>query len=254
MSEENVIAFVGSEFGDEVSVFQRRLKTGEKVTILGEQKIDTTSGIQAMLKIAPPERERRWIPGSAVVPVDEKLRQKMNSDPYKVPANAARPSGPIVTPSQPMDSKTALNGGGVTNVPPIGPSDQLVQLQEIRREQQQLADLDRRFREMILRDASQWDLDAIETEYRNLQQSATHKPVSGQIDMRFPAIERHYRRKLASLMELKQLTSQTEMRDAQLLAGPYSRRLCRQFIRSKRRRQPGARIPHDGRRSANTNH
>jgi hypothetical protein len=146
------------------------------------------------------------------VPVDEQLRQKMNADPYKVPGNASRPPGVIVTPSQPMDSN-----GGVTNVPPIGPSDQLAQLQEIRREQQQLADLDRRFREMILRDASQWDLDSMEKEYRSLQQSATHKPVAGQIDMRFPAIER-YRRKLASLMELKQLTSQTELRDAQLLA------------------------------------
>lgn len=218
VSEENVPAWVGSSFGDEISVFQRRLKSGEKVTIAGQKQIDTTSGLQSMLKIAPPMRERRWIPGSAVVPIDEQLRQQMNSDPYKIPANAARPEGAIVSPNQTTGLKTAMtDDGGVTHVPPIGPSEQLAGLQQIRREQNQLAEVDRKFREMILRDASQWDLDAIENEYRELQQSSTHKPLTGQIDLRYPAIER-YRRRLTNLNDLKQLTTQTEMRDAQLLA------------------------------------
>ena len=216
--EENVPAWVGSAFGDETSVFQRRMKSGEKVTILGQKQIDTTSGIQSMLKIAPPGRERRWIPGSAVVPVDDQLRQQMNSDPYKVPGNAKRPEGPIVTPEQMLDPKIAQKGeGGVVDVPQIGPSEQLAGLQQIRREQQQLAALDSKFRNMVLQDASQWNLDAVESEYRALQETARHRPVSGQIDLRYPAIER-YRRRLANLIELKQLTSQTEMRDAQLLA------------------------------------
>lgn len=107
--------------------------------------------------------------------------------------------------------------GGVTDVPAIGPSSQLAHLQQIRGEQQQLAEIDRRFREMILKDASQWNLEAIEREYRELQQVASHKPISGQIDMRYPAIER-YRRRLSKMLELKQLTSQTEMRDAELVA------------------------------------
>ncbi len=217
VSDESIPAFVGSEFGDESSLFQRRLKTGEKVAILGQKKIDTTSGMQSMLKIAPPRREWRWIPGAAVVPVDERLRQKQNSDPYKVPGNAKRPEGAIVTPQQAIELQTAMNGDGVADVPPIGPSSQLSHLQQLRREQQQLAEIDRRFRDMILRDASQWDLDSVENEYRSLQRSSTHKPVAGQIDMRYPAIER-YRRRLATLIELKQLTSQTEMTDAQLLA------------------------------------
>jgi len=218
--EENVPAWVGSSFGDETSVFQRRLKSGEKVTILGQKQIDTTSGVQSMLKIAPPARERRWIPGSAVVPVDDQLRQQLNSDPYKVPGNAKRPDS-IITPKQPMTPELAQRGeGGVIDVPPIGPSQQLAGLQQVRREQQQLAALDLKFRDMILRDASQWDLDGIENDYRTLQQSSTHKPISGQIDMRYPAIER-YRRRLANLVELKQLTSQTEIRDAQLLARHY---------------------------------
>jgi hypothetical protein len=216
--EENVPAWVGSAFGDETSVFQRRMKSGEKIMILGQKQIDTSSGVQSMLKIAPPARERRWIPGSAVVPVDDQLRQQMNADPYKVPGNAKRPPGPIVTPRQSLDPQLTQKGeGGVVDVPQIGPSEQLAGLQQIRHEQQQLAALDSKFRSMILQDASQWNLDAIERDYRALQDTATHRPVAGQIDLRYPAIER-YRRRLANLIELKQLTSQTEMRDAQLLA------------------------------------
>lgn len=214
---ENVPAWVGSTFGDEISVFQRRLKSGEKVIILDQKQIDTTGGVQSMLKIAPPARERRWVPGSALVPVDDKLRQQMNSDPYALPGNAKRPEA-IVSPKQTPDPKTAMKGGyGVVDVPPLGPSEQLAGLQQIRREQQELAAIDQKFREMILQDASRWDLDSIENQYRILQQGTTHKPISGQIDMRYPAIER-YRRRLSTLFDLKQRTTQTEMRDAELVA------------------------------------
>ena len=214
VKDESVTAFVGSEFGDEISVFQRRLKTGEKVEILGQRDIDSTSGMQSMLKIAPPQRERRWIPGSAVVPVDEQKRLQMNADPYAVPGNAKRPEGIAVTPTQTVDTKTAMNG--VTDVPSLAPSSQLAHLQNLRSEQKQLADIDRRFREMILGDCSQWNLEAIESEYRSLQDSATNKSIAGEIDMRYPAIEK-YRRKLAKLLDLKQLTTQTESKDAELV-------------------------------------
>ncbi len=216
VTDENSAVWVGSDFGDEVSVFQRRMKAGEKVTILGQREIDTDSGIQSMLKIAPPARERRWIPGSAVVPADPLKRQQANTDPYAVPGNAKRPDGAIVTPKQTLDSRTAMHGG-VSDVPEIGPSEQLTRLQLMRGEQQRLASIDHRFREMILQNSSTWDLDAIESDYRSLQQSASHKPVSGQIDMRYPAIER-YRRRLVQLQDVKQLTSRTEVRDAELLA------------------------------------
>jgi hypothetical protein len=43
-------------------------------------------------------------------------------------------------------------------VPVIGPSDQLAKLQLERSEKQKLAEIDRRFREMILQDAGTWDL------------------------------------------------------------------------------------------------
>ncbi|MFN9721507.1 MAG: hypothetical protein ACK58L_22640, partial [Planctomycetota bacterium] len=150
------------------------------------------------------------------VPVDDAVRQQMNSDPYQVPGNARRTEGAAVTPDESAGNRTSLRGG-VEDVPAIGPSSQLAHLQQKNLEQSQLAEIDRRFREMVLQDVSTWDLDAIESEYRNLQQVATWKPISGQIDMRYPALER-YRRRMSKLLEMKQLTSQTEAMDAQLLA------------------------------------
>lgn len=218
VAEESVIAFVGSEFGDEASVFQRRLKTGEKLVILGQREIVTGSGPQSMLQIQPPTRERRWIPGSALIPIDAEHRAQMNSDPYAVPGNAARPEGVQVFPSI---AGIAPSTDGVSDVPVVAPSAALSAAQQKQSERQQLADIDRRFGEMLRLDSSTWNLDAIETEYQMLQQSATQKSLSGTIDMRYPAIER-YRRRLSKLIELRQLTSQTEQRDASLVArSPY---------------------------------
>jgi hypothetical protein len=211
----SIPAWVGSEFGDEASIYLRALKPGEEFTIIGERVLDTTSGPQKMLQIKPPVRDRRWIPGAAVVPVDPQRRQKMNADPYSVPGNAKRPDGALATPDQMY--KPNGTTAGVTDTPPIGPSSQLAHLQQLRAEQKRLADIDRRFREMIFADVTRWDLDGIEQEYRTLQDSAANKQIAGQIDMRYPAIER-YRRRLSHALEVKQITSQTEMRDAALVA------------------------------------
>lgn len=217
VKEEGVAVWTGSEFGDEASIFQCMLKTGDKVTILDSRVIDTTSGPQKMLRIRPPARERRWIPGAALLPVDEQRRKELNADPYAVPENARRPDGPLVTPSQILNSKSSVSAG-VTDVPPIGPSAQLAHLQQLREEQKRLAEIDQRFRDMILQDVSKWDLESIEQQYRSLQETATQKQIAGQIDMRYPAIER-YRRRMSRAQELREITARTEMKDAQLVAG-----------------------------------
>ncbi|MFO0426467.1 MAG: SH3 domain-containing protein [Planctomyces sp.] len=207
ISENNVVAFVGSDFGDDLSVWQRSLPAGEKVTIIGEQEIESLSGRQKMFKILPPKLEWRWIPGSGVVPVDEARRRQNDNDPFATPSNANRPRTETV--------HKAGSGDGVSDVPPISPDSQLAHLQRIRNDQKSLAEIDRRFRDMILQDPMAWQLDGIEQEYRSLQHRTTYKPVAGQIDLRFPAIEK-YRRRQAELHDFKQLTSQTEMRDAEL--------------------------------------
>ncbi|MBL8819569.1 MAG: hypothetical protein JNL58_26325 [Planctomyces sp.] len=210
VSKNSTVVYVGSEFGDDTTVWQRSLNSGDKVTIRGERKILTLSGEQNMLQIDPPRREFRWIPGSGVVPVDENRRRQMDTDPYATPSNATPESVDAMT-------RREGNGGGVSDVPPIAADSPVAKLQLIRSQKKQLADLDQRFREMLSQDPSAWNLDVLESEYRSLQQSTSYKPIAGQIDLRYPAIER-YRRKQAEFQDFRQRTSQTEMRDAELVA------------------------------------
>lgn len=208
--EDHVIAFVGSELADESSVFQRRMKSGEKVTILGSKTLDTTSGPQAMLKILPPARERRWIPGAAVAAVDPARREQAEKNPFELPPNSQRPD---VIAAPPVD-----NGSGLTtDLPQLDPSDQLQRLQLEKAQRQRLAEIDQRFRDMVLRDVSFWDLDSIERDYRSLQEQMSNRQTAGAVDLRYPAIER-YRQRMAQLKDVKQLQSQTEARDAALVA------------------------------------
>ncbi|MCA9062095.1 MAG: hypothetical protein KDA96_03525 [Planctomycetaceae bacterium] len=208
--EANTPVFAGSDFGDDAYVYQVALRNGTRVHIKGQQILTTETGREDMFRIEPPKREFRWIPGSAVVPVDERVRVQHNSDPYAVPSNVERRAPGVAT---------AQAEGGVTEVPPVSVpvTSRMVQLQNIRAERERLADIDRRFQEMLHREPSEWDLNTIESDYRSLQNSATHKPLAGQIELRFPAIQR-YRQRKAEYDDFKRLTSETERKDSELLA------------------------------------
>ena len=206
--------FVGSDFGEESSVYQRDMVLGEEVVILGLQSILTASGSREMFKIEPPAREYRWIKGTDVVPTDEDVRQVHDSNPYRVPSNIAQRR------NQPSGDVVATEDAARQTSPKYSPSRQLARLKQIRNEQRALHDLDQKFRFMILSDPSEWDLDKLEQDYLKLQQQTTHKPIAGQIDLRYPAIYR-YRQKKAKLDDFNRLTSATEKRDAELMASQY---------------------------------
>lgn len=210
IKEANVVVFVGSDFGDEANVWQRRMSLGERIRILDERDIPTLAGSQTMLKIVPPKREYRWLLGSAIVPVDGTLKQQHDNDPWKVPSNAIRPA-----PSEAVASPSPAASSS-----PVGPSQRLARLKRIREEQRRLSEIDQRFRTMILGDPSQWTLNEIHEEYLQLQNQVTHKPIAGQIDLRYPAIER-YRQRKAKFDDFQQLTSATEKLDAELLTAQY---------------------------------
>ncbi|HAD62209.1 MAG TPA: hypothetical protein DCG12_23475, partial [Planctomycetaceae bacterium] len=207
ITEDNVIAFVGSSFGDETHVWQRKLMSGDEVRILGQREVDTHSGSKPMYRIAPPDHEYRWIPGAALIPDDEQARAAHDRDPFAVPSHIKRRTEGQTSPE--------------TLPPPrYTPSHTLAKLQNIREEQKQLREIDQRFRSMILSRPADWDLDQVEADYRTLQESATHKPIAGQIDLRYPAIRR-YRQRKAKLDELNELTSATDRTDATLMARQY---------------------------------
>ncbi|MCH2201574.1 MAG: hypothetical protein MK102_06375 [Fuerstiella sp.] len=204
VNEDGCIVFVGSEFGDESSVWQRRVSSGTRVSILGERELETVAGTQKMYKITPPTRERRWIAGDAVVPVEETTRRDHDRDPFKAPSTV------LQTPRRETEAVTA----------PVRPSARLKRLKQIRSEQRCLSEIDQRFRAMLRGNPTTWDLESIESEYNQLRETATWRPVAGQIDLRFPAIDR-YRRRKAEYEDFKQLTSATERRDAELIASQF---------------------------------
>jgi hypothetical protein len=206
ITEDHVIAFVGSEFGDEMGVWQGRLSTGTSVEILEQRDIDTKNGPQSMYRIVPPARDRRWIPGDAVIPVDQGHQEKLDNDPFATPTAIRRQADPVVA----------------DRAPEPRPSARLQRIQQIRSEQRQLAELDNRFRNMIRQNPATWDLQSLEADYTQLRDAATWRPVAGQIDLRFPAIDRYLRRQ-AEYEDFKRLTSETERRDAELLSSRSDR-------------------------------
>ena len=118
--------------------------------------------------------------------------------------------------AKPTPASAALPTGMV-EVPLIEPSEALQKVQQDRDEKQQLAEIDRRFREMVLQDAATWDLDSLEAAYRELQGRLKNPQISGAVELRYGALQR-YRQRLAELQQVRQLQSQTEQRDAALAA------------------------------------
>ena len=211
INEDHVIAFVGSEFGDEISVWQGRLSADTPVTILEQRDVDTRNGPQSMYRIAPPVRDRRWIRGDTVVPADQEQRKQLDSDPFETPSAIRERPAPVL-----QDAQAALESQPQQLTP--RPSARLQRIRTIRKEQRRLAEIDQRFRNMIRQNPATWDLRSLEDEYTELRDTATWRPVAGQIDLRFPAIDRYLRRQ-ADYEDFQRLTSETERRDAELLAG-----------------------------------
>lgn len=241
--ESNVVVFVGSAFGDETHVWQRKLMAGEKIAIISEQEVETLSGPKRMYRIEPPAREYRWVPGSSVLPVGAAAQKRRDLNPYEVPSDIVkqRQQNRDRQPPQP-----AVADAGTAAPQPVAsrytPSDRLARITTIRAEQRQLKELDQKFRGMILSDPSQWKLEELEQAYLKLQNSAEHKPVAGQIDLRYPAIRR-YRQRKAELDDLNRLTSETERRDAQLLSSQFGLGDSQSVAGSSFALQPGQSIP-----------
>lgn len=74
ISDTPVIAWVGTSFGDDHFVEQRRMQKGEEVEIVGEKVLKDDRGEVAYLKIKPPKGHYRWVPGAKIVSAD-KTRQ-----------------------------------------------------------------------------------------------------------------------------------------------------------------------------------
>lgn len=214
VSDEGVVAWVGTEFGKEATVFQRRLSVGQQVQVIGEAEIeiDKDRGPETMLKIIPPRREYRWVPGRALVAVDQAggvrgvdpFQGRTESQPRSAPAgNQFLGDRPVRRRSN--GRRDLQMGNNKTTIDPA----------RLNADRARLDELDATFRAIIRRPKSEWDFAELEAGYLQLQQNAAHPALASQVNLRLPALAR-YKRTKRQYDEFLSLTSATTQRDREL--------------------------------------
>jgi hypothetical protein len=92
ISNDPVIAWVGTTFGDDHFVEQRRLQKGEEVEIVAEKTLKDERGEVAYLKIKPPKGHYRWVPGAKIVSADKSKQfaqaKRSATDPFSDDSNS----------------------------------------------------------------------------------------------------------------------------------------------------------------------
>ncbi|MEX2287060.1 MAG: hypothetical protein WD648_08225 [Planctomycetaceae bacterium] len=230
VTENDVVVWVGSEFGQDHDVTQQKLSINDQVEILGEQTIQTPDKSVRMYKIAPPRYENRWILGKYVLPKDAAARRHRDLDPYAIPTNAQTPKTSDTYEGLGHgrhhhdddfddDADDASNEALPTDngkaVHHRGPSEDRAAA-----ERRRLERLDDEFRQIVSRETRHWDLARLEDDYRDLQDDVSRPAMRKQIALRLDAVERYQKIK-AEYDEFIELTSRTERRDRWLLAAQH---------------------------------
>lgn len=218
LTQNNVVVRVGSALDDSHDIEQRRLSRGDSVEVLEQVTLDTGRGPTQMYKIKPPAGEYRWISGQYVTPVDEIARQQHDRDPFKTPSTVKRAGqGDEAATARSNDKNDFVERPLVrtTNQKAVrrtGPSSD-----DIQADRDRLKELDIQFREIVKKEKAEWIFDGLESSYTQLQGKASSPALISQIELRLDAVER-YRKIKEEYDEFVRLTSETDKRDAELLA------------------------------------
>ena len=213
IKERGAVAWVGTDFGREASVFQRMLSKNEQVQIIGEGRLelDRDRGPEAMYKIKPPRGEYRWVPGRALIPADEAndVGSVRRNEPVRKPLNneqflSQRPEMRRSSPKPRRETQVARRESNIDR-------------ERIKADLARLEQLDELFRSIVDKsnDPSKWNFEELEAGYRTLRENAANSSIANQVAMRMPALKR-YKRKKALRDEVAMLTSATTRRDQQL--------------------------------------
>lgn len=214
---------VGSTVSGEFAIYARELAQGDEVVILGEQVVQTETGPLQMLKIVPPSQEFRWIKGEYLAPVSQQIKEIASSDPYQIPVEhrqrlldqgllpakfEMQSDAPVIVAEvkPPVEEKPAAKV--VVNTTPLSVA------------YEQLANLDRRYRDMVSLPPEQWQLDGIEAEYRQLRDGGNATIVS-MVEQRLPGVTQRKNFAAQARDIVHTMTAATE-RDAQLLAQQHT--------------------------------
>ncbi len=254
LTENQVIVRVGSNLGDARDVEQRRLSKGDEVEIVGEKTFTTERGPLQMLKILPPKGEYRWVPGQFITPLNRIAKQQKENDPYAFPPSVAERnpqrsalesgvqkqnntqrvvennSSPVPSPLDPLESTRPQTQNQLVERPVISLSAKDIERQampkidELVASRMQLKAIDTRYRDMLLSDAGNWDLDSIEKDYAMLKELSDEPMMVSNINVRLQSLEK-YRGIKREYDDFVRLTKETDQRDAQLLRMQHGARI-----------------------------
>ena len=226
---------VGSQFSGEASITGRYLKTGQSVTVLGSAIVAVGGEQREMLRILPPPREYRWVRGDALgesgagitsltatadpaasetatvtfgEPDDGVVLSSPNQPRLPRPEMQPEPIATVDTSALDAEVQTSAGSGAARLT---GPSPDA-----IRAERDRLAAIDRRFRAMVQRDPSQWQLDGLEADYRAMLAGTPSESMRVMLSKRLAAVAKR-QEVFARYDEFRRLTEQTEARERDLL-------------------------------------
>ena len=226
LKTNGVVVHIGSTINpDEFTTVQANLSKSDAVEILGEKNFPFEDGPRLMYKISPVKREWRWIPRKSIVAVDA-----LRSDPFPAeqPQRKKR-TGPVANAeddnfAQPISTGSSSNDAVVdatarsekrvadnTGVRRTGPDPDQLAAGRTR-----LDEIDEHFRGMIRQEPPTWDLDSLETLYKELDEDIGVASMTSTIALRLDAVKR-YRGIQKNYLEFAQLSSDTKQRDAQLM-------------------------------------
>ncbi len=234
---------IGSQLSDEHAYYGRELSNGDEVVIMGEKKLNGPRGPVAMLKIAPPTQEFRWVKGESLVPQNQQVSRQMAADPYQIPPQhrqrlVAEGRAPIVNPIVEGETKFAMadddlpqlpalaNGAqfaqvetsAVSDSPSAAPSFAATKVAPARGNPDfiELDQIDREYAAMTSKDPREWKLEGILKRYRDLA-NRTQPNVRILVDQRIEVAEK--RHEIAERYQrFIQVSAETARRDAELLA------------------------------------
>jgi hypothetical protein len=227
LKTNGVVVHIGSTIKpDEFTTVQANLSKSDAVEILGEKNFPFEDGPRLMYKISPVKREWRWIPRKSIVAVDA-----IRPDPFpsEQPPRKKR-TGPVAnaedeTFAQPISTGSSTHDGIVdatarsekrtsenAGVRRTGPDPG-----QLAAGQTRLDEIDDHFRGMIRQEPPTWDLDSLETLYKELDEEIGVASMTSTIALRLDAVKR-YRGIQKNYLEFSQLSSETKQRDAQLMA------------------------------------
>ncbi len=202
VTQNHVVVRVASTLNKHHEVEQRRLMKGDRVHILGEDKVDDRGRVLKMYRIEPPRGEFRWVKGDDLIPLDPNMRKAHDLDPFAVPSNGVEievePKSstpdlkfPIASgKGRKQSDRTKIPLGKNTGVVANGPS-----AEEIEHDRNILHALDRNFRDMIEKDLSEWNIDDLVHDYNKLKKSTSIPAIASQVDLRLQAMVRYQKMK-----------------------------------------------------------